>query len=377
MKPIVPLILLYTVLNLTSPLIQAQGSANSPSFVTLAVAENQVESEPPGQHKDWIQLSGGEWLKGEVKSLYKNELEFASDKLGILTFDFDDISYIKTQTQHSIQIEGYSENLDGRILLSGREITLESSTEKHTFNRNRIVAIATASAYELDYWTGKIAVGTNLRRGNSQQFDSNAQLIARRRSSTSRFRTDFVGVSSVVEGVQITDNQRLGGTYDIFANRRLFYRPISLEVLRDPFQNIGLKWTYGASVGYYLLDTNKTEWDYTIGLGYQKTLFDSVQEDSDNTSSSGALILSTNFDTKLTASTNLALLYRMQLADEDAGGYSHHSIFSIDHKLIGNVNVGVSYIWDYVDSPEIDENDIQPDQNDMRLDFNISYAFNL
>lgn len=376
MKSIIPLFLLCTALNLTVSFAHAEDIARSPSFVTHAVAEKQLEAEQRGERWDWIQLASGEWLKGKLKSLYKNELEFDSDELGILTFDFDDINHLKTQTQHSLQIEGYSENIDGRILLSDKEITLESSLEKRTFDRNRIVAMAAASENELDYWTGKIAFGIHLRRGNSQQFDSNAQLIARRRSSKSRFRTDFVGVSSVVEEVQISDNQRLGGTYDVFVNRRLFYRPVSIEIARDPFQNIGLKWIYGASVGYYLLDNSRTEWDYTIGLGYQKTRFDSVQEDSDNTSSSGALILSTNFDTQLTSSTDLSVLYHMQLADEDAGGYSHHSIFSINHELIGNVNVGISYIWDYVDSPEIDENDIQPEQNDMRLNFNISYKFN-
>ena len=44
---------------------------------------------------DWIELTNGEWLKGEIISMYDRELEFDSDELGDLTFDFDDIKEIR------------------------------------------------------------------------------------------------------------------------------------------------------------------------------------------------------------------------------------------------------------------------------------------
>ncbi len=45
---------------------------------------------------DWIRLPSDEWLKGEIISMYDRELEFDSDELGDLTFDFDDLKEIRT-----------------------------------------------------------------------------------------------------------------------------------------------------------------------------------------------------------------------------------------------------------------------------------------
>ena len=40
---------------------------------------------PPDDKFDWIQLTSGEWLKGELKFLYDFQVEFDSDKLDLLT----------------------------------------------------------------------------------------------------------------------------------------------------------------------------------------------------------------------------------------------------------------------------------------------------
>jgi hypothetical protein len=37
---------------------------------------------------DWIRLPSDEWLKGEILHMYDDELEFDSDELGVLSFDF-------------------------------------------------------------------------------------------------------------------------------------------------------------------------------------------------------------------------------------------------------------------------------------------------
>jgi hypothetical protein len=39
---------------------------------------------------DWIQLKSGEWLKGTIKAMQKHELEFDSEELDHLKFDWDD-----------------------------------------------------------------------------------------------------------------------------------------------------------------------------------------------------------------------------------------------------------------------------------------------
>ena len=38
---------------------------------------------------DWIQLTSGEWLKGDLKVLYDKKLEFDSDELDLLELDLN------------------------------------------------------------------------------------------------------------------------------------------------------------------------------------------------------------------------------------------------------------------------------------------------
>ncbi len=48
--------------------------------------------EPDPTDFDWIRLTNGEWLKGDIKSLREDKLEFDSDEMGVLTFDWGDIA---------------------------------------------------------------------------------------------------------------------------------------------------------------------------------------------------------------------------------------------------------------------------------------------
>jgi len=51
---------------------------------------------------DWIQLTSGEWLKGDLKVFYTDSLDFESEELDLLTFDWMDIQQIRScSTKHA------------------------------------------------------------------------------------------------------------------------------------------------------------------------------------------------------------------------------------------------------------------------------------
>ena len=53
---------------------------------------------------DWIQLSSGEWLKGEFRGMERDEVDFDSDKLGLLSLDWEDIKSIYSHRPMSIML---------------------------------------------------------------------------------------------------------------------------------------------------------------------------------------------------------------------------------------------------------------------------------
>ena len=59
--------------------------------------QNQAWEPPPPlpDEFDWIQLTSGEWLKGEIKRLYERKLEFDSVKLDLQEFDWKDVKQVR------------------------------------------------------------------------------------------------------------------------------------------------------------------------------------------------------------------------------------------------------------------------------------------
>ena len=68
-------------------------------------------------YRDWIQLTSGEWLKGDIIARYNDVMEFDSDQRNTLTLDMVDIKCIR----RNIMIVG-EKCLNGELVLDGDSI---------------------------------------------------------------------------------------------------------------------------------------------------------------------------------------------------------------------------------------------------------------
>ena len=66
-----------------------ESETNEASQKEAEEKEGWLPPEPRPEKFDWIQLKSGEWLKGKLEVLYDRKLEFDSDELDELTFDFE------------------------------------------------------------------------------------------------------------------------------------------------------------------------------------------------------------------------------------------------------------------------------------------------
>ena len=72
---------------------------------------------PPMPDKfDWVQLKSGEWLKGEIKVLYEESLEFDSEELELLKLDFADIKQIRSAQVLNIRMRD-GRTATGQVLM--------------------------------------------------------------------------------------------------------------------------------------------------------------------------------------------------------------------------------------------------------------------
>jgi hypothetical protein len=317
-----------------------------------------LDTRPERVNADWLQLTSGEWLRGRIIAMQKEDLEFDSDELKKLVIEWKKVKYIKSSDPYRLRFDDNIQAI-GIIEITQQEV--------------RVSTDASGKETEISYWTSKVTLSINVRRGNTDQTDFTSKINAKRQTINSRVTLDYIGNFTAIEEVETINNHRLNGTYDIFMTRDMFVTLIASEYFRDPFLNIERRIYVGAAIGYSLINTNETEWDISAGPAYQSTRFVSVQPDQPSQDNAITLILSTNFDTELNSKVDLKGSYSATLGDETTGNYSHHSILTVETEITGKLDFDVSLVWDRVRSPVPDENNVTPEQDDFRLMIGLGY----
>lgn len=335
---------------------------------------------PPDSRFDWLQLTSGEWLKGEIKGLYSYKLEFESDELDTLTFDWEDVSILRSARPQEVR---YSDPEGGRLPLTafgqltliGNTATIGTSPNATTVKRDQIVTIVQGAQKEWDLWSGDLTIGANIRSGNSDVADASISFLIERRKAESRFHTDYRGTLSRTDGVQTQNNHRVNGYFDSFVTSRLYWRVVFAEYFRDRFQNIENQLTVGSGGGYDIIRTSKTEWDISAGLGALYKEAASVEAGKEAGNTSPALLLGTSFDTELTKWLDYLFQYRVQFVDENNGSLLQNMVTTLSSDLVGELDLDLTLTWDRVEDPQPAADGTVPEQDDFRFTVGISYEF--
>ena len=340
----------------------------------------QAFAPPADPDYDWLQLTSGEWLKGDFKVLYDFKLEFDSDELGLQEFDFDDVRRLRTRAMKSVFVEGEGGRRDtsvlrGMLVIDEKQIVLRRREHEVRIPRERVISIAGGKQRERDNWSGMVSIGANVRDGNTETADATVQANIKRRTARSRFHADYLANYSASSDVETANNQRISGFHDLFLTSRFYWKSVEAEYFRDPFRNIDGQYSVSTGVGYDLIHSPRTEWTVSTGVGYQELRFVSVQAGEDKSSSSPFATMGTRFDYELTGDIDILYDYSMRILNEDNGQYTHHMLGTVSFELIGDLDLDVSLIWDRIEKPQLDEKGVLPDQDDYQLITRIAYDF--
>ena len=336
------------------------------------------EWRPPDDGFDWVQLNNKEWLMGEIKSMYKDSLEFDSDNLDLLTIDWADVTYLRSAGASSINIEDIGD-VTGIVEISGDTIKLIDGDDVREFNRAKLVSLSPSGEREIDLWAVDLTLSLNARTGNTEQVDYTTRFSAKRRTARSRVLANYVGNISKTDAgtgilVETTNNHRVSLGWDVYATRRFFWAPFFGEYYRDPFQNIDQRVTVGAGLGYTIIDTPKIEWNVSGGPAYQRIRYISVQVGQDDTISGGAAVFSTDYDQEINSKVDFIFNYNLTAASSDLGGYTHHMLASVETEITGSLDFDVSLMWDRVGQPTTDADGNTPKPDDYRLMVGIKWS---
>ncbi len=340
---------------------------------------------PPADRKfDWLQLTSGEWLKGDFKVLYDHKLEFDSDELDLLEFDFEDIKQLRTRGMKTLFVEGEDGPRDtsilrGVLVIKGDQITLLRSEHKVTIPRDRVISIAGGKQRERDYWSGMVSFGINARGGNTDTTDITALANLKRRTAATRFNADYLANYSYT-GTGDTDtetasNQRLSGYYDRFLTSKFYWQVLAGEYYRDPFANIDGQYSVAMGGGYNVVHSSKTDWSINLGAGYQEQQFVSVEAGKDDSSGSPFFTTGTRFDREVTGTIDYLFDYSLRRLNEDNGLYTHHLLTTLSFDIVKEFDLDITLIWDHIQNPQRDVDGVLPKQDDYQLIVSLAYDF--
>ena len=329
---------------------------------------------PPPDEFDWIQLKSGEWLKGELKVLYEKKLEFDSDELDLLEFDWEDVKQVRGARIFEVRLVGPI-TVRGLLQVTEDKVYVTVGEERREFERSQLVTIAPGAPKEIDYWSAKVSLGLNVSRGNVEQTQYSAIANIKRRTAKTRFITDYLGNFTKTGDVETVNNQRVNTYFDIFKTRKYFFRPFFGEYFKDPFRNINSRVTLGAGLGYHIIDTSKTEWDVFGGPAYQTTRFESVEPPEDTSESTPAFVVGTYFERELTKTVDLNSRYEFQILNEESGTYTHHFVVALETELTGWLDFDISFVWDRIKDPQPEADGTVPKSNDFYLIFSLGIDF--
>ena len=323
---------------------------------------------------DWIRLSSGEWLRGEIEVFDREVLDFDSEELDDLQIDWDDVVEIRTTRDFTLVLEGQVEVIGVLRMLEDR-IFLTDEAGTRELARRDVYRMIPGKPSEANYWSGNVAIGMTGRSGNTDQIDITTSISVLRRTARSRFTAAYDAAYGKVQGVPNTDNQRLRSQYDWYLGSRLYVTPLGVELYRDRFQNIRMRASPFTGLGYTLVDTGKIEWDVNAGIGYRYTRFDSVEAGEDDSDGTGQGIVATVFSWDPTGNVEIDADYSAQIGLEDTTDTNQSATLGLSVDLWWDLDLDVKLRWDRVGLPQPDSDGNVPEKDDYRLTVGLSWEF--
>jgi len=334
---------------------------------TNAAADPWAPPEPQTAERDWVMLTSGEWLWGDITLFRDEELSFDSENLDDLVLDWDDVAVIRSSRILTYTFLG-ERVASGTASMRDGVIRIRTTDGVEEYPKSDLLKIIEGELREINFWSLKASLGLTARAGNTDQTDLNNVLKLRREATRSRIDLDYNGNYSHVDSVRIVDNHRLAASWDIIITRGLFISPFLGEFYRDEFQNIDYRATVGAGVGLWMVRGGDLDWNVSIAGSYRHTQYASVEAGEDDRDRTGAVVPATTLEWDVTSDIELDASYNAQIGIPEVKNTTHHlqSFLSVD--VWGDtVDITMNFTWDRVETPRTNADGITPKRDDYRL----------
>ena len=319
-----------------------------------------------GDVYDWLRLTSGEWLKGELKRMREEEIDFDSDKLDLVTFTWDKVDQL-----HSPRVNTYvfdhKVDVVGRAVVTKDKVLIETTEGVESYPRSELLSIVKGEPRERNFWSTRLAVGFSGSAGNTNQGQFNGHWDLRRADQRTRTELRYDGSFGYANGAH-TVNRHVGvAEVKLFISKRFFYVPVTAAFLNDQFANIKLRAAPATGAGVHIFDTKKIEWDLGGAVGYQYTRFLSSEAGADNAQNDGFIAFLTHADFDFTDDVELVLDWRTNLVYTDIDLTSHFGSAKFSVEVTDILDLETTFNFYRTENPPPRADGSVPKSNDYEV----------
>jgi len=111
-----------------------------------------------GDGKDWLRLTSGEWLRGNLNWMRDGDFEFDGDKTNLIRKGWSNVDQL-----HSPKIKTYVFKrrvyATGRAMITKDKVIVETDEGMRTFPRSALLSILQGGTRERDWWAFEVGAG--------------------------------------------------------------------------------------------------------------------------------------------------------------------------------------------------------------------------
>ena len=316
--------------------------------------------------EDWLRLTSGEWLRGDLNWMRNGDFEFDGDKTDLMRKGWSNVDQL-----HSPQIKTYvfRNRVDamGRAMITRDKVIVATEDGIKTFPRSELLSILKGGARERDWWVFEVGTGFTGAFGNSNQSSLTADFGLGRHDKRTSTVLLYEGTFGAANR-EVNVNRHLGQVgVTLFVSDRFYVVPAAAAFFHDRFANIKFRATPAALGGVQIFDTNRVEWDFECGLGYQFLRAISTLPNVPNPQSDGFVPLRTYLEFDITDDIELDLGWQSNIVFTTIGNTNHfgEATFTVEVTDIFNLKTEFEYFRTEQPIPEDDGS--VPKSNDFQL----------
>jgi hypothetical protein len=306
-----------------------------------------------GDTFDWVRMVSGEWLKGDMKRMRDDNLEFDSDKLDMQNIDFADVSHVHSPVVNTYVFDDRISAI-GRAVITPEKVIVETIDGTRTFPRSELDSIVAGGEREKDWWSMKLRFGLTLNKGNTDQLTYDIKFNTRREDEMTLLDLTYNASFGQTGGTQNV-NRHLGEEdFKVFLSSRWFVVPLFGQLFNDRFQNIQLRATPAAGAGIHIIDKPNVKWDFQTGVGYQYLNYldtTTLPVGSPNPQNDAFIPLYTYADFDITGDVDLTVSWLTNLVVTTIGNTNHTGKADLAIELTSVLDLDIAFLYLRTETP--------------------------